>query len=254
MPTVHHEPRMLTYPCFLKILQRTSIHNSTAIVFLLNLCSPLVSSRLHFHNKKYFCGLLHVFMQHIGTSCCPLSSQVLATWRCSLLSFIPSILNGTVRINFVCDLDLYAGIGIQARRADGCIVGPMSGTAGCKWAHLNTYACNCVRGRERCLREYLNRSHAASASIRYSRTQRERLILAHRVLVRTRVKARTLVVSSVRRRAGPIRRAGARGPARPSVGRVRARCHQVFPTHACKTKANQRGTRPAWIHFSASRK
>ena len=109
MPTVHHEQRMLKYPCFLKILERTSIHNSTAIVFLLNLCSPLVSSRLHFHNKKYFCGLLHVFMQHIGTSCCPLSSQVLATWRCSLLSFIPSILNGTVRINFVCDLDLYPG-------------------------------------------------------------------------------------------------------------------------------------------------
>ena len=141
-----------------------------------------------------------------------------------------------------------------ARRADGCIVGPMSGTAGCKWAHLNTYACNCVSGRERCLREYLILSHAACASIRYSRTQRERLILAHRVLVRTRVKARTLVVSSVRRRGGPIRRAGARGPARPSVGRVCARCHQVFPTHACKTKANQRGTRPAWIHFSASRK
>ena len=143
-----------------------------------------------------------------------------------------------------------------ARRADGCIVGPMSGTAGCKWAHLNTYACNCVSGRERCLRENLILAHAASASIRYSRTPRARASYtrARRVLVRTRVKARTLVVSSVRRRAGPIRRAGARGPARPSVGRVRARCHQVFPTHACKTKANQRGTRPAWIHLSASRK
>ena len=109
MPTVHDELHMLkSYPCFLKIFERTSIHNSTAMVFLLNLCPSLVS-RLQFHNKKYFCGLLHIFMQHIGTSCSLLSSQVLATWRCALLSFIPSILNGTVRINFVCNLDLYAG-------------------------------------------------------------------------------------------------------------------------------------------------
>ena len=109
MPTVHDEQCMLTYHCFLKILEQLSMHNSTAMVFLLNLCSPLVSSRLQFHNKKYFCGLLLVFMQYIGTSCCPLTSQMLATWRCALLSFFPSILNGTVRINFVCYLDLYAG-------------------------------------------------------------------------------------------------------------------------------------------------
>ena len=54
---------MLSYPYFWKILQRTNIQDSAALVLLLNVLSPTIASLAQFRKKKYFRRLLYMSMQ-----------------------------------------------------------------------------------------------------------------------------------------------------------------------------------------------
>ena len=63
MPTVRDAPRIMTYPYFWKSYERLCTHNSAALVLLLNVFSPSLSSLQRFCHKKYFRKLVYICMQ-----------------------------------------------------------------------------------------------------------------------------------------------------------------------------------------------